>query len=58
MVAGMVLGCHAQARASRCGRPPLRGLRVHAGNLALVGCSTCSAVIAGFVPVLIGGGAP
>jgi hypothetical protein len=59
MVAGMVLGCHAQARGE-----PLRiehlfaGLKVHAGNLALVGVFyLLGGLIAGFVSVVIGGGA-
>ena len=59
MAAGMVLGCHAQARGE-----PLRiehlfaGLRVHAGNLALVGVFyLLGGLIAGFVSVIIGGGA-
>jgi hypothetical protein len=60
MVAGMVLGCHAQAN----GVSPLRvdhlfaGLKVHAGNLALVGVFyLLGGLIAGFVSVIIGGGA-
>ena len=59
MVAGMVLGCHDQA----AGRP-LRiehlfaGLRVHSGNLALVGVFyLLGGLIAGFVSAIIGGGA-
>ena len=59
MVSGMVLGCDAQAN----GRP-LRvdhlfaGLKVHAGNLALVGVFyLLGGLIAGFVSVVIGGGA-
>ncbi len=59
MVSGMVLGCHAQTE----GRP-LRvdhlfaGLKVHAGNLALVGVFyLLGGLIAGFVSVVIGGGA-
>lgn len=59
MVAGMVLGCHAQARGE-----PLRiehlfaGLKVHAGNLALVGVFyLLGGLIAGFVSVIIVGGA-
>ena len=55
----MVLGCDAQAN----GRP-LRvdhlfaGLKVHAGNLALVGVFyLLGGLIAGFVSVVIGGGA-
>ena len=59
MVAGMVLGCHAQAQGE-----PLRiehlfaGLKVHAGNLALVGVFyLLGGLIAGFVSVIIVGGA-
>lgn len=59
MVAGMVLGCHAQAQGE-----PLRiehlfaGLKVHAGNLALVGVFyLLGGLIAGFVSVVIVGGA-
>ncbi len=59
MVAGMVLGCHALAEGQ-----PLRvdhlfaGLKVHAGNLALVGVFyLLGGLVAGFVSVVIGGGA-
>ncbi|MBL8433988.1 MAG: hypothetical protein JNL99_03555 [Zoogloea sp.] len=57
LVAGMVLGCDAQARGE-----PLKvdhlfsGLRVHAAHLALVGCFyLLGTVIAGILPMLIGG---
>jgi len=57
LVAGMVLGCDAQARGE-----PLKvdhlfsGLRVHAAHLALVGCFyLLGTVIAGVLPMLIGG---
>jgi uncharacterized membrane protein len=59
MVAGMVLGCHALAEGK-----PLRiehlfaGLKVHAGNLSLVGVFyLLGGLIAGFVSVVVGGGA-
>ena len=59
MVAGMVLGCHALAQGQ-----PLRvdhlaaGLKVHAGNLALVGVFyLLGGLVAGFVSVVVGGGA-
>ncbi len=59
MVAGMVLGCHALAQ-----NQPLRvdhlaaGLKVHAGNLALVGVFyLLGGLVAGFVSVVVGGGA-
>ncbi len=59
MVAGMVMGCHALAQGQ-----PLRvdhlaaGLKVHAGNLALVGVFyLLGGLVAGFVSVVVGGGA-
>ncbi|MDD3352392.1 MAG: hypothetical protein PHD22_01895, partial [Zoogloea sp.] len=59
MAAGMVLGCDALYKGQ-----PLRiehlfaGLRVHGGNLAMVGVFyLIGGLIAGFVSVVVGGGA-
>ncbi|MBS0352759.1 MAG: hypothetical protein JSR83_02510 [Proteobacteria bacterium] len=59
MVAGMVLGCHALAQGKALRIEHLfAGLKVHAGNLSLVGVFyLLGGLIAGFISVLIGGGA-